>query len=219
MKRPALAALLALSSLALAACGGDNGVPITSFPTPTVATQALTKTDYIAQADAVCAEANAALGSLPATDAATLATQKVDISQNLVDQLDALGLPTEDETTLQRYLDAENQILDNQKKIQLAQQRGDTSTTATFTTAISTAEADAKAAAESYGFQECGKGATASATTTTPGAVTTTPAAPTQPTTPPAGTGNGTGNQGGTAGNGGGNGNGGGGNSGGVGAP
>jgi hypothetical protein len=211
MKRLLYFPLLALAATALAACGGGGGVPITSFPAPTVTTQALTKTDYITKADAICAEANAALGSLPASDAATLAGQQVDVYQNLVDQLDGLGVPTEDQTTLQQFLSAEKTILENQKSIQLAQQRGDTSGSSQFTSAISAAETEAKTAATSYGFQECGKGAVASPGATAPGAGTSgPPAAPQAPATPPAGTPGG----GGTPPAGGG-----GGNSGGVGAP
>jgi hypothetical protein len=215
MKRVLCTGFLALAPLALTACGGDNGVPITSFPTPTVTTQELTKTDYITRADAICSEANAALGSLPASDAATLAAQEVDITQNLVDQLKALGIPSEDQITLQQYLDAEQEILDNQKKVQLAQERGEAST-AEFTTAIATAEAAAKTAAETYGFQECGTGAT-TAGAPAPGTATQAPATPAPtpaaPATPPTG-GGGTGGGGNAGGGGGGSGN-----SGGVGAP
>ena len=215
MKRVLCTGFLALVPLGVTACGGDDGIPITSFPTPTVTTQALTKADYITKADAVCAEANAALGSLAAADAATLATQQVDIYQNLVEQLNTLGLPTEDQVTLDQYLAAIQEILDNQEKITLAQERGDTTSTAEFTTAIATAQSAAATAAETYGFNECGAGATA---TTTPAPGTGEPApAPTAPTTPPAAPAPGTG--GGTGGGGTGGGGGGGGGSGGVGAP
>jgi hypothetical protein len=202
---------LALTAAALSACGGGGGIPITSFPTPTVTTQALTKTDYITKGDAICAEANAALGNLAAADAATLASQKVDITQNVVDQLTSLGTPTEDAAILQEFLDAETEILDNLQKIQLAVERGDTAGTGTFDAAITAAEARASAAATSYGFQECGTASSGGGVVTPPssGAPSTGTPAPTPaptPTPPTGGAGAGGGTGGGGAGSGGGSG-------------
>jgi hypothetical protein len=184
MRRAFAIAGFALSATALGACGGgDNNVPLQSYSVP-VTTQALTKTDFITKADAICAEANSALGSLPSADAATIAGQEADITQNVVDQINALGAPSEDASTLQQYLDAENEVLDNYKKVQLAQARNDTTTLSTLNQAIDAAKARAEASATAYGFQECSKGATAPPPTTGGTAPTTTPTT-TTPTTAP----------------------------------
>jgi hypothetical protein len=196
MKQLLAIGTFALSAAVLGACGGDNGVPIQAYSQPPVTTQALTKTDFIVKADAICTEANSALGSLPAADAATIAGQQADITQNVVDQINALGAPTEDQTTLQQFLDAQNEVLDNYKKIQLAQARGDSDTLSQLNQAASAAKARAEAAATAYGFQECSKGASAPPTTGTGTTAPSTPA-PTPTPTPPAGGGGGGGNSGG----------------------
>ena len=91
-------ALLVSAALLLAACGGggdeEAAAPSTEAPTEVV----LTLDELISEADGVCAEVNAAIGTIDSSEAAdeTLrAAQRADIYQGLADRLEELGTPSD----------------------------------------------------------------------------------------------------------------------------
>lgn len=186
--------------LVISACGGDSS-PETLITVPTQTTTGLTKTEFIAQADSACAEANAAIEQFAAAgQGVSEADQIAQLRQGVVDQVNEFGPPAEDKATLDQFLTAMRAQVAAGQKIALATERGED--TAEFEAELDAAKSDAETAASAYGFQECGSQISSSGTSTavapdTGGAVT--PAEPTAPAPAPAPS---TGDSGGTAGGG-----------------
>jgi hypothetical protein len=183
--------------LVISACGGDSS-PETLITVPTQTTTGLTKTEFIAQADSTCAEANAAIEQFAAAgQGVSEADQIAQLRQGVVDQVNEFGPPAEDKATLDQFLTAMRAQVAAGQKIALATERGED--TAEFEAELDAAKSDAETAASAYGFQECGSQISSSGTSTavapdTGGTVT--PAEPTAPVVPD------TGDSGGTAGGG-----------------
>lgn len=172
-------AAVSIVAIAAAGCGGgDSSTDTTAAATTTTST--LTKDDLIQQGDGICAEVNAAVGTVESSssDEATQASQEAELYSGMMDRLRGLGTP-DDSTGLDAVYSAGDDLVQAQKDAQLAAERNDT-------TALTSAQADAATAlssfhdaASSYGFKECGQGAKAPSGTTT----TTSPASPTTPAT------------------------------------
>lgn len=83
------------------ACGGgdDEETPAPVTATTTEETVTITTEDLISQGDAICAEANSALGSIEAStaDDTTKANQVSDIYDGIAQQLGELGTPSDGE--------------------------------------------------------------------------------------------------------------------------
>lgn len=97
----ALLVLFALAPIGLSACGGSDGddspAPVTEAP---VTATELTQADLVSTGDGICAEVNAAIGSIQASDIsddATKATQVADLYAGLADSLEGLGSPSDGE--------------------------------------------------------------------------------------------------------------------------
>jgi hypothetical protein len=186
--------------LVISACGGDS-TPETLITVPTQTTTGLTKTEFIAQADSACAEANAAIEQFAAAgQGVSEADQIAQLRQGVVDQVNELGPPAEDKATLDQFVTAMRAQVAAGQKIALATERGED--TAEFETELDAAKSEAETAGSAYGFQECGSQISSSGTSTavapdTGGTVT--PAEPTAPAPAPAPS---TGESGGTEGGG-----------------
>jgi hypothetical protein len=186
--------------LVISACGGDSS-PETLITVPTQTTTGLTKTEFIAQADSACAEANAAIEQFAAAgQGVSEADQIAQLRQGVVDQVNEFGPPAEDKATLDQFLTAMRAQVAAGQKIALATERGED--TAEFEAELDAAKSDAETAASAYGFQDCGSQISSSGTSTavapdTGGAVT--PAEPAAPAPAPAPS---TGDSGGTEGGG-----------------
>jgi hypothetical protein len=96
--RAAIAVLLVALAGLIAACGGGGD----EAPDPAVSGEpidvVLTRDELIAEADKVCAEVNAAVGTIDASEAADealRAAQRADLYEGLVDRLEALGNPSD----------------------------------------------------------------------------------------------------------------------------
>jgi peptidoglycan DL-endopeptidase CwlO len=192
----AIALLLgAFCAGAVVACGGDDDTPITPVPTTTAPSdQATSKSDFIDEADAVCEEANAAIASLDQTsagDPSTQVSQERDIVDGVIDQIDSLGAPSEDESTLDDFIDALEELSDVLDKQELAAKRDDPAALSELEAEATAVRADLATTAQEYGFKECGQEGTAPTDTDTGTGAGTAPAvpvepAPATPTTPPA---------------------------------
>jgi hypothetical protein len=148
------------AGLALSACGGDSS-PETPIVVPTETTQSLDKSEFIAQADSACAEANAQITEFAAAgQGVTEADQIAQIRQGVVDQINDLGPPADDKATLDQFLTAMSAQVSAGQKIGLASQRGEDTTQ--FETELDTAKSEAESAASTYGFKECGSPITSS---------------------------------------------------------
>ena len=133
-----LGTALAVAALGLgfAACGGgdDEETPAPAATTTTTEeTVALTTNELINQGDEVCAEANAALGSIETStaDETTKSSQISDIYDGIAQQLGELGTPTDGDPPTD-VIAAAQDLADG------------TGSTTEFTTA-----------AEEYGFGDC----------------------------------------------------------------
>lgn len=198
-RRSRLAAVGALA-LALAfggGCGGDDDAPIEPIGDGTTASEPenLGAEQFIDQADVRCAEANIALASIADNGAESLgvgASQSQAITEGLIEDLQALGTPEDPDGSLEQFLDA----LEEQARIfgrqADAATAGETETYNALDGELAQAEADARIAAEDYGFSDCGQEGTAVTaedpeTATEPDAGGTAPApAPTTTTPAPA---------------------------------
>src|ERR671910_2553367 len=188
----ALALLVgAFSAGAVVACGGDDDAPIVPATTQTEPSDsAASKDEFIDEAASICEEANVAIASLADTaagDSSAQISEERDIVEDMLDQIESLGPPSEDEATLDDFIDALEELAANLDSQELAAERDDASSIAELETEATAIRADLAAAADDYGFKECGGEATAS----TAGADTG------------GGTGGGTGGTGGTGGSGG----------------
>lgn len=195
-----LAVCLAATGI-LAGCGDNSPettLPITAVSTETQATEALSKTAFIAEADARCAETNAAIQQyVDAGEGFSGAAEIADLRQGLLDQLKELGPPTEDRATLDEFLTGlENQVEAGQ---QIGKALDAGTDTATYETDLATARTDAETAAAAYGFKECGTSKTSTTTSSSSSTGSSTPSyvAPTGGGTTGGGTSGGGGGSGG----------------------
>lgn len=165
----AVAGVSAVAALGAIGCGGDNTPETTLSPgggaTETQVAKALTKAQFIEEADARCSETNASIQEyVDRGEGFSGAGEIADLREQLLVQLKDLGPPTEDRTTLDAYLTAlENQVEAGQS-IGLALDRGED--TAQFEAELETARGEAETAAAEYGFEECGTNKTTGTTTT-----------------------------------------------------
>lgn len=116
---------------------------------------ALTKEEFISQADQICAQANAAVGSLDPTDPDAIA----DEAQITADELASLGQLTVEssEPALKRFNSAFSDLVDALESKRIATQRGNDVDAGEAQLAIDTAEVEARAQGEKYGFRDCGQ--------------------------------------------------------------
>jgi hypothetical protein len=152
-----LLALLPLAALALTGCGGGGGEETTAASVPTVEeSPSLSKQELIQQGDAICAEVNAAVGTVDASEAGTAdqVSQAADLYSGMVERLKGLGTPEED-AGYAEFTAAADALAQAESDAQLASERGDE---AALAEAESEAEASLEAfeeAAGSYGFEDC----------------------------------------------------------------
>jgi hypothetical protein len=148
----------ALVAAGLGACGGGGGTSTTAG-----SSAALTKSQLIAQGDAICKDARNRFaqlqGSPPTTpeETATFTQELIDITESEVSQLRALNPPPDVKPALDRYLQAMDENIDVLKQGLRAAQRSD---------ATAYAQAQAKAVqgqvkrlqyAQAVGFEECSR--------------------------------------------------------------
>jgi hypothetical protein len=184
--------------LALSACGGDSS-PETPIVAPTTTAPSLDKAQFIAQADSVCAEANASIEQFAAAgQGVTEADQIAQLRQGVVDQINDLGPPNEDRATLDQFLTAMTAQVSAGEKIGLASERGED--TSQFETELDTAKSEAETAASTYGFKECGSPISSSSTSSSSAAGTPDTGGTVTPTAPSAPAPSGTPDSGGTSG-------------------
>jgi hypothetical protein len=164
-----LIATLVVAAL-LVGCGGGGSDSTESAPvTTTATTAALAKAELIEQGDAICAEVNAAVGTVGASSAETgsPAAQAADLYSGMVDSLKNLGAPQESEG-YPEFIAAAEALATAEDEVKLASERGDTAGLESAEANSSSALASFQSAASEYGFEDCGEGPSAPTSTTTP---------------------------------------------------
>lgn len=158
-------AAFGLVMLAIAGCGGDGDEDTTAAPAAPVseAPAALSKEELIAQGDGICAEVNAAVGTVGATDsaAASQSVQVADLYTGMVERLRDLGTPSDDSAGYDEFIGAAEQLGQAESDVQLAAERGEEEALTAAESDASSALASFHSAASAYGFAECSKGPSA----------------------------------------------------------
>jgi hypothetical protein len=166
-RRRLVAGLVAVGTLVViivaiaSAGGGDDGEPSAVEGVNAGDESAVSKNQFIREADEICAEANAAIASLSAGAAAEdpelLSQQQYEYTSSELEQLRTLTPPDEDRAALNRFYTALRGQIDVLNAQALAIQRGDDTALADVSTELSAAQAELRAAAADYGFEECGR--------------------------------------------------------------
>jgi hypothetical protein len=149
----------AVAALAVAGCGGGDGEDTTAAaPVTTTEAPSLSKEELIAQGDAICAEVNAAVGTVSAseTEASDRVSQEAELYTGMVERLKSLGTPDEAEG-YEDFTAAADELAQAESDAQLASERGEEEALATAQASADSALASFQEAASTYGFKECGE--------------------------------------------------------------
>jgi len=155
-----LLALTALVALLLAGCGG-GGDETETTPTPTVEEPAaLTKDELIEQGDGICAEVNAAVGALSASEtegeSATGDSEKVaNLYTGMVERLQDLGAPEDEEAEYTDFMEAAEELGKVEGELKLAAEREDLAATEEKGQEAAAALEEFQSQAAIYGFEDC----------------------------------------------------------------
>jgi hypothetical protein len=145
-------------ALAIAGCGGGGGGENTAPPVSTQEEpQALSKAELIKQGDSICAEVNAAVGTVDASEARTSSqiSQAADLYGGMVERLKSLGTPEEDSAGYAEFTNAADELSQAESDAQLASERGDESGLAEAQSKVEEKLEAFEEAAAAFGFEEC----------------------------------------------------------------
>ncbi len=159
--------LLPVAGLLIAGCGGGGDDESTESTTvPTATTTALTKADLIEQGDAICAEVNAAVGTVGASSAETgsSAARAADLYSGMIDSLNNLGTPQETDG-YPEFSTAAEELAQAESEVKLAAERDDAAGFEAAESNASSALTSFQSAASEYGFEDCSEGPSAPVTT------------------------------------------------------
>jgi hypothetical protein len=166
-------ALALVALLLFAGCGGDDGDDSTaSTPPATEATPSLTKEELISQGDAICAEVNAAVGSVGGSEAGVPdeITQVSSLYTGMVERLKDLGEP-DDTAGYSEFVAAADELATVEDEVKLASEQADTVALGEAATRAAPALEEFQSAASAYGFESCSEGPSAPPVTGAEGAV------------------------------------------------
>ncbi|HEY2334039.1 MAG TPA: hypothetical protein VGH58_03385 [Solirubrobacterales bacterium] len=171
--RHTLLIVLSVAALAFAGCGGGSGSTESTTTTTAATTTALTKAALIEQGDAICAEVNAAVGTVGASSAETKspAAQAADLYSGMVSSLKNLGAPQET-AGYAEFSSAADELARAEGEVKLASDRSDSAGLESAEASASEALSSFQTVAQKYGFKECAEGPSAPVASGTPGAET-----------------------------------------------
>jgi uncharacterized membrane protein YgcG len=156
--------VLPIAALLVAGCGGGGDDESTeAAPATTVeTTTALTKEELIEQGDAICAEVNAAVGTVgsSSTETSSPAAQAASLYSGMIASLNNLGTPQES-SGYTEFSGTAEELASAEDEVQLAAEREDVAALETAESNATAALAAFQAAAEEYGFEECSAGPSA----------------------------------------------------------
>jgi hypothetical protein len=150
---------LSLGGLALAGCGGGDDETTESTATAE-APAALSRAELISQGDAICAEVNAAVGSVAASESGDETERVADLYVGMVESLKNLGAPAE-ETGYPEFIVAAEELAKVEGELKLAAEREDAAALEESSAAAVPALEEFEDQAGQYGFEECGEEPTA----------------------------------------------------------
>lgn len=151
-------AALALAVPLIAGCGGGGEDETTeSAPVTTEATTALTKAELLERGDAICAEVNAAVGTVSANAEGGEVGQVAGLYSGMIASINGLGMPQET-TGYTDFSAVAEALASAEDEVELAAERGDVAALEAAESSASSALAEFQAAAGEYGFEECSEG-------------------------------------------------------------
>ena len=157
-------------ALLVAGCGGGGDDSTEAAPVATAtAPAALTQAELIEQGDAICAEVNAAVGTVGASSSETgsPAAQVADLYGGMVDSLKNLGAPQESDGYAE-FSSAADELSTAESEVKLASERSDTAALESAEVNASSALSTFQEVAQEYGFEDCSEGPSAPSATATP---------------------------------------------------
>jgi hypothetical protein len=157
---------LPVVALLIAGCGGGGSSDSSESTATTVAApKALSKAELIEQGDAICAEVNAAVGSVgsSSTENSSPAGQAADLYSGMVASLNNLGTPQETDG-YPEFSSAAEELAKAEDEVKLASERGETAGLEAAESNASEALTSFQNAASEYGFKDCSEGPSAPAT-------------------------------------------------------
>jgi hypothetical protein len=162
-----------VGALALAGCGGGGGgdttaaAPVTTEET----TPTLSKDELISQGDAICAEVNAAVGTVVSSETETSdqVSQVSDLYSGMVERLQGLGTPDE-AAGFEEFAEAADKLAQAASDAALASARGDEEALSTSQSEVDSALVSFQEAASAYGFEDCSEAPSAPEVTAPGGA-------------------------------------------------
>jgi hypothetical protein len=158
---------LPVAALLVAGCGGGGSSDSSESTATTTAAapRALSKAELIEQGDAICAEVNAAAGSVgsSSTENSSPASQAADLYSGMVASLNNLGTPQETDGYAE-FSSAAEELAKTEGEVKLASERGDTAGLEAAESNASEALTSFQNAASEYGFKDCSEGPSAPAT-------------------------------------------------------
>ncbi|MEX2106364.1 MAG: hypothetical protein WD810_05645 [Solirubrobacterales bacterium] len=159
-----------LAALALAGCGGGDDTTESTATEAKETTPTLSREELISQGDAICAEVNAAVGSVgsSAADTQTQITQASVLYIGMVESLQRLGTP-EDPVGYSDFMEAAEELAKIEGEVRLAAEREDTAVLGEAATRATPALEEFESQAAIYGFENCSEGPSAPVTPVTPG--------------------------------------------------
>jgi hypothetical protein len=151
-----------LTALAVSGCGG-GGDETESTTTPTIEEPtALTKDELIEEGDEVCAEVNAAVGALSASETEAEPgdqTEKVaNLYTGMVERLQDLGTPEGDDGSYADFMEAAEELAKVEGEAKLAAEREDLEAMGEASGEAEVALEEFQSQAAIYGFEDCSEG-------------------------------------------------------------
>jgi len=153
-----LLATLPLFAIALVGCGGGGGGDSTAAaPVETTEARALSKEELITQGDAICAEVNAAVGTVGSTSSGAegQASQVAGLYGGMVERLKGLGVPSDESSGYPEFIASAEALAQAEDEVKLAAEREEGEGLSEAETAASSALTSFQSAAGSFGFEDC----------------------------------------------------------------
>jgi hypothetical protein len=150
---------LPLAALAIAGCGGGGGSTASTAATTTETTPAPSKAELISQGDAICAEVNAAIGSVGSSEAevSKQVTQVSSLYIGMVESIKRLGMPDE-ATGYPEFIAAAEELSKVEGEAKLAAEREDSAALGEAGAKATPALEEFESVAGEYGFKDCSEG-------------------------------------------------------------
>jgi hypothetical protein len=149
--------LLVLAVLVAGCGGGGGGDSTTAAPETTEAPAALSKEELIVQGDGICAEVNAAVGTVGSTssEASGQAAQVAGLYGGMVERLKDLGPPSEDSAGYAEFISSAEALVQAEDNVKLAAEREEGEALPEAEAEASTALSSFQSAASTFGFEDC----------------------------------------------------------------